>query len=248
MRVRALLYAAGKGERLRPLTSHTPKPLLPVRGEAVAARTLRDLEGAGVEAVAINLHHLGSKIREAFGSSYAGLPLTYSEESELLGSSGALPPLRDFFAPADLILLVNGDTLCDWPFEALIQRHVDARNAPASVGGPPAATVLLTSNPDPAAFGGGVGIDKTGRVLVFRGVNSMLPGHPKVAKRRVFAGAQILEPRLLERIPAGPGDLITVLYEPLLREGAAVLSLTTQRDWFDLGTPERYREAQESWS
>ena len=248
MRIRALVYAAGKGERLRPLTQQIPKPLLPVRGEAVAAHTLRALGAAGVEAAASNLHHLGSKIREAFGNSFAGLPITYSEEAELLGSSGALPPLRDFFAPADLVLLINGDTLCDWPLEALIQRHSDARYAPASAGGPPAATVLLTSGPSLEAFGGGVGIDKTGRVLVFRGVGSMLPGHPKIAKRRVFAGAQILDPRLLDRIPPGPGDLITGLHEPLLREGASILSLTTQRPWFDLGTPDRYREAQEAWS
>jgi mannose-1-phosphate guanylyltransferase len=240
MIVRALVLAAGKGERLRPLTLRIPKPLLPVRGEAVTGRTLRALKRAGVEAAALNLHHLGGAIRAHFGKNYAGLPITYSEEPELLGTSGALPPLAEFFASADLVLIVNGDSLCDWPFEALIRTHVEARVQGAL------ATVLLTSYPDPRGFGGGVGVDRTGakgRALVFRGVDSIVPGVPKIAARRVFAGAQVLEPSLLRRIPEGPGDIVTVLYEPLLREGARIQTYTTRRKWFDLGTPERLREA-----
>ena len=79
--------------------------------------------------------------------------------------------------------------------------------------------------------------------MVFRGSHSIVPGEPTIAARRVFAGAQILEPRLLARIPEGPGDIVTVLYEPLLREGSLVHALTSRRKWFDLGTPERLREA-----
>lgn len=240
MIVRALVLAAGKGERLRPLTLRLPKPLLPVRGEAVTGRTLRALARAGVEAAALNLHHLGGAIRNHFGERYAGLPITYSEEPELLGTSGALPPLAAFFAPADLVLIVNGDSLCDWPFEDLIAAHLEARSHGA------VATVLLVSRPDPKEFGGGVGVNRRGassRALVFRGVESIVPGETKIAARRVFAGAQILEPSLLARIPEGPGDIVTVLYEPLLREGAHIHAFTTRRKWFDLGTPERLREA-----
>ena len=79
-RIRALVLAAGLGTRLRPLTTLTPKPLLPVRGVPVLGHTLAQLAAAGCEAAAVNLHYLGDKIREHFGDSYAGMPLTWSEE------------------------------------------------------------------------------------------------------------------------------------------------------------------------
>src|SRR5262245_6139342 len=115
LRLRALVLAAGRGERLRPLTATIPKPLLPVGGRPLAAWTLERLRLAGVEAAALNLHHLGDSIRAAFGASYRGMPLVYSDERELLGTGGALPPLRDFLGEADLVLVVNGDSLCRWP-------------------------------------------------------------------------------------------------------------------------------------
>jgi len=139
-RVRALVLAAGRGERLRPLTEELAKPLLPVAGRPLAAWTLERLRRAGVDAAALNLHHRGERIRAAFGESFRGLPLVYSEEPELLGTGGALPPLRDFFAAADVALLVNGDSLCRWPLERL---RLSARRRPAQHPLPPAVPVDL---------------------------------------------------------------------------------------------------------
>ncbi|HSM15042.1 MAG TPA: sugar phosphate nucleotidyltransferase, partial [Thermoanaerobaculia bacterium] len=84
--MRALVLAAGRGERLRPLTAELPKPLLPVAGRPLVEHTLERLRAAGVEAVAINLHHRGERIRSALGESWHGLPLCYSEEPRLLGT------------------------------------------------------------------------------------------------------------------------------------------------------------------
>ena len=95
-RLRALVLAAGRGKRLRPLTDSTPKPLLPVAGVPILGHTLAQLAAVGCEGVAINLHHLGEAIRRRFGGDFAGMPLTYSEEPQLLGTLGALHPLRDF--------------------------------------------------------------------------------------------------------------------------------------------------------
>jgi len=85
-RIRALVLAAGLGTRLRPLTSLTPKPLLPVRGVPILGHTLAQLAAVGCEAVAVNLHYLGDQIRQRFGDSHAGMPLTWSEEPEVLGT------------------------------------------------------------------------------------------------------------------------------------------------------------------
>src|SRR3954451_2607453 len=95
-RIRAVVLAAGPGPRPRPLTSLTPKPLLPVRGVPILGHTLARLAAIGCEAAAVNLHHLGDQIRRRFGDAHAGMPLTWSEEPEILGTLGALFPLRDF--------------------------------------------------------------------------------------------------------------------------------------------------------
>lgn len=234
-RLRALVLAAGRGERLRPLTATLPKPLLPVAGRPLLAWTLERLRAAGCEAVAINLHHLGGQIRERFGESHRGLPLVYSEEPELLGTAGALPPLRNFLEQADRVLVVNGDSLCRWPLEALLAGHV--RRAPA-------ATLLMHRKADPRAFGGGVALESD-TITAFR------PGslaHASARRHLVFAGAQVLEPELLARIPEGPGDLVSALYEPLLAEGAPLAAVVTERLWHDLGTPRRYLDGVLDWT
>ncbi|MBV8203217.1 MAG: nucleotidyltransferase family protein, partial [Acidobacteria bacterium] len=132
LRVRALVLAAGLGTRLRPLTGDMPKPLLPVLGQPILGYTLRRLAAAGCEAAAVNLHHRGEQIRRALGDDFAGLPLTWSEESHLLGTLGALQPLAGFFAAADLVLIVNGDSLCRWPLAELVRRHRE-NGAPATL-------------------------------------------------------------------------------------------------------------------
>src|SRR3954465_14925759 len=123
-RIRAVVLAAGLGTRLPPLTRPTPRPLLPVRGVPILGHTLARLAAAGCEAVAVNLHYQGDQIRQRFGDSHAGMPLTWSEEPEVLGTLGALRRVKKFFAPADLVLLVNGDSLCRGPLRKLIRKHL----------------------------------------------------------------------------------------------------------------------------
>lgn len=236
LRLRALVLAAGLGTRLRPLTDTVPKPLLPVAGLPILGHTLARLAEAGCEAAAINLHHQGEEIRRHLGGELAGMPLTYSVEPELLGTGGALYPLRDFLAAAETVLLVNGDSLCRWPLRRLLARHRETGAA---------ATLLLASRPDPRAFGGGVGIDREGRVHSFR------PGDPEagtVSRRIVFAGAHALDPALLARVGPGPSDIVRDLYMGLLAEGGRIESVVTSGLWHDLGTPRRFLEATLDWA
>ncbi len=200
-------------------------------GVPLLGHTLVQLAAVGCEAVAINLHHLGDQIRAFYGDGVPGLPITWSEEPELLGTLGACGKLRDFFAPADLVLLINGDSLCRWPLASLLRRHRS---------GGAAATLLLASRPAPAAFGGGVGIDATGRVVSF------WPGDPprgEVAVRHVFAGAHVFAPGLLAGVAAQPADIVRQLYVPRLDAGETLQTVVTARRWHDLGTPQRYLEA-----
>ncbi|MCB1055871.1 MAG: NDP-sugar synthase [Acidobacteria bacterium] len=234
-RLRALVLAAGEGRRLRPLTLASPKPLLPVAGLAVVRHTLGVLAKEGFEAAALNLHHLGEQIPEALGKREGEMHLVYSRESQLLGTLGAVGPLRYFLEPADLVVVANGDSLCRWPVKELIKEHVKSEAA---------ATLLVTERADPERFGGGVGLDAEDRLVSFR------PGHDhgEVATRQVFAGLHVFSPRLLEDVADGPGDFVRDLYEPLLAAGGRIRAVRTTRDWHDLGTPRRYLEAVLDWT
>lgn len=232
---KALLLAAGLGIRLRPLTAHLPKPLLPVCGQPVAARTLDTLAAVGCQAAAVNLHHLGDQVRAAFGDYHDGIELTYSEEPTILGTLGALYPLQDFFADASAILLVNGDALCSWPWKALLKRHF-ASGADA--------TLLLSRSLEVEAYGGGVGRSADGRVVQFRDGAAAAP----IASRHVFTGAHVLSPRLLSQLKPGFGDIIAGLYMPMLANGGHIEGVLSGRRWHDLGTPARYLAGCLDWT
>jgi len=232
--LRGVVLAAGLGLRLRPLTQTLPKPLLPVAGRPILARTLDALVRAGCDAVAINLHHLGGMVRRAIGPFYEGVPIEYFEEPEILGTLGALPPMRKFLEPAGLVILANGDSLCRWPVESLIARH---RATGAS------ATLLLATRADPAELGGGVGIDRGGRIVQMRDA----PAVGIVAQRRVFAGMHVFAPDLLDKVPEGPADIVESLYLPLLARGERIESFATRALWHDLGNRRRYLDGALDW-
>nr|HRC87119.1 nucleotidyltransferase family protein [Thermoanaerobaculia bacterium] len=165
--LRALVLAAGLGTRLRPLTASCPKPLLPVAGTPLLAHTLARLAEVGCEAVAINLHHLGEAIRGHFGDRFCGMELRYSPEPEILGTLGALGPLREFLGAAPSFLVINGDSLCDWPLAELLEAHGRAGTL---------ATLLVSSRAEPSSFGGGIGLGEGGRVVRFTATGDVASG------------------------------------------------------------------------
>ncbi|HEX6202291.1 MAG TPA: sugar phosphate nucleotidyltransferase, partial [Thermoanaerobaculia bacterium] len=235
-RLRALVLAAGHGMRLRPLTDDLPKPLLPVAGRTVLDHTLDALVAVGCEAAAINLHHLGEKIRRRYGDAYRGMRLVWShEEGERQGTLGALHPLKGFLADSDAVILLNGDTLCPWPLPRMLRRH---RATGAE------ATLLLTTRVDPERFAGGVGVDREGRVLSFwKGATE----RGEAVRRAVFAGAHVLDPKLLAGIEAGPADIVRALYLPMLERPGRIRAVPSRRRWHDLGTPRRYLDGVLDW-
>jgi MurNAc alpha-1-phosphate uridylyltransferase len=223
--MKALVFAAGKGERMRPLTEHTPKPLLKVRGKPLIEWHLERLAAAGATDVVINIAWLADGFEPALGDgSRWGLKLHYSREgAEPLETGGgmlhALPALGE--AP---FLAVNGDIWCDFDFRTL----------PAEPRG--LAHLVMVDNPDHNARGD-FALDTQGRL------------HADGATRLTFAGIGVYRPSLLkdwrEVIGPAPGvDEMPPRFKlaPLLRAAMARGEATGQHHrgaWTDVGTPER---------
>lgn len=124
-----MLFAAGRGERLRPLTDKTPKPLLPLGDRPLIDYSLFYLKKYGIEEVVINLHHLGEKIRQHVrdGKKY-GLKIHYSEEKELLGTGGGLKKVEAHFKNETAFLTLNSDTLINCDLAELTLFHQKQKN------------------------------------------------------------------------------------------------------------------------
>ena len=123
--MKALVLAAGMGERLRPLTDVTPKPMLELGGHPLIHYPLEMLRRAGITDVAINVHHLASIIQRGLGDgSQLGMNLTYAPEPVLLGTGGPLNGLRDFLGD-DTFVIANSDTILDLGLSAMLAFHRD---------------------------------------------------------------------------------------------------------------------------
>ena len=213
--MKAFVLAAGRGERMRPLTDHTPKPLLPVAGKPLIEWHLERLAAAGFREVVINLGWLGARIPEVLGDGRRwDLRLRYSDEGwPALETGGglfrALPLLG-----AEPFLLVNGDVWCDADFAALAARGLRAAEL---------AHLLLVANP-PQHPRGDFALGADGRVT---------EGEPRLT----YSGIGLLHPRLFEGCSDGAVPLA-----PLLRSAMAAGAVSGDRHegrWVDVGTPER---------
>ncbi len=107
------------------------------------------------------------------------------------------------------------------------------------------STLLLTSRPDPASFGGGVGIDRQGRILSFWPGDD---GRGEIARRHVFAGAHVFSPDLLSGLSPGKADIVRDLYVPMLNRGERIESVVDAGRWHDTGTPQRFLDAVLDWA
>ena len=214
--MKAMILAAGRGERMRPLTDHTPKPLLPVGGKTIIEHTLDQLVAAGFIDIVINHAHLGQQIADHLGDgSRYGANIHYSPEGEQgLETAGgiinALPLLGD-----DVFLVVNGDIATDFPYAELRNLSVDL------------AHLVLVDNPEHHPQGD-FGLDDTGRVI------------ESGPEQLTFSGIGLYRPELFSLTPAGSSKL-----GPLLRRSIAQQRVTGQKFagfWMDIGTPERLQE------
>ncbi|MFH1830048.1 MAG: nucleotidyltransferase family protein [Pseudomonadota bacterium] len=223
---RAMLLAAGLGTRLRPLTLDTPKPLLPFDGTILIDHQLRYLARSGIKSVAINLHHLGEKIREHVGNGARfGLEIFYSEEPQILGTGGGIKKAARFFGRNPFVVL-NADALIAADIRALAKAHF-SRGVQVTM-----AVKRLDDGDDFTP----IDVSDDGFIKGF-GSGSYF-----------YTGLQILSPDIFDALPASgiPACLIKDGYMRLLELGGKIGSFEYEGYFNDLGTPKRYEAAKEA--
>lgn len=232
--MKAMILAAGLGTRLRPLTDTIPKPLLPVEGTPLIVWNLLLLRAGGIRDVIINLHYLGNMIEKAIGDgSRWDMHVRYSHEPELLGTGGGLKAAEWFFEKQPF-LVINGDTLIDLNVKALMKFH-------RAHGG--VATLVLRDDPHAAQWGA-VESDAQNRILRIndRGMSQVYSTGPLI--QRMFAGVHILHPSLLQNAPTCTPFSIIDTYTNELANGSSMFGYVHAGYWSDIGTMERYAQAQ----
>src|ERR687897_2265573 len=161
--MRAMIMAAGLGTRLRPLTYLMPKPVAPVLNRPIIALIAELLAKHGFTEVVTNLSYLPEQIREVLGDgSGFGLQVTYSEESEPLGTAGGVGKVRDFLSETDSFLIISGDALTDIDLSAMRRAHE------ANVERGAIATLATKRVRDTSQFGVAI-TDEAGRIQGFQG-------------------------------------------------------------------------------
>lgn len=209
--MKAMILAAGRGERMRPLTDLTPKPLLQVAGRRLIEYHIHNLVTAGIRELVINHAHLGDQIEMLLGDgSRYGASIQYSVEQEALETAGgifnALPLLGDM-----PFVVVNGDIWSDYPFQRL----------PKNIAG--LAHLVLVNNPLHHSQGD----------FVLEGEKIKSDGEPKLT----FSGISILKPELFATCQPGAFPLAPLLRQAM--QDDKVTGEHYSGEWWDIGTPGR---------
>lgn len=209
--MKAMILAAGRGERMRPLTDHTPKPLLPAGGRPLIEHTLAALVRAGYTEIIVNTAHLGEQIQRHLGDGENfGARISYSPEGEALETGGGIRQALPLLG-AGPFLVVNGDIATDFPFGRLRER-------PEGL----AHLVLVPNPPHHAAGDFGLAGEQ---VLA------------TAAERYTFSGIGVYRPELFAERPPGRFPLAPLL-RAAMAEGRVSGELYRGL-WMDIGTVER---------
>ncbi len=216
--MKAMILAAGLGQRMRPLTDTIPKPLIPAGGKPLLQYHLEALAKAGVTDVIINLAYLGEKIRAFAGTGeQVGLNIRYAQEPEPLETAGALLNAIDLLGEQPF-MLINGDVWTDYPLQQLVQRSVKEDED---------AHLILVPNPD---------FHPTGDFSP--NTAGKLENNPSLEKF-TFAGISLIHPRLIIRYP---NKRLKFPLGEVLRYGIEQGRISAEiyrGNWSDVGTPER---------
>lgn len=245
--MKAMILAAGKGTRVRPLTYDLPKPMIPILGKPVMAYLVEHLASYGITEIMVNVSYLHEKIEEYFGEGYQyGVQIGYSFEGhtnddgevipEPLGSAGGMKKIQQFGGFFDdTTIVLCGDALIDLDIKSALFEH-RRKGALASV-------ITLEVPWDKVESYGVVVSDKDGRIQAFQ----EKPSQEEALSNFVSTGIYIFEPEVLDLIPQDrPFDIGSDLFPLLVEKGLPFYAQNRRFDWIDIGSVKDYWEVLQS--
>jgi NDP-sugar pyrophosphorylase family protein len=227
--MKAILLAGGKGTRLRPLTIHTPKPIVPIFNRPFLHYQIDLLKQVPeIDEVILSLNYQPRRIEEIFGDgSDLGIKIRYVVEPAPLGTAGAVKYAGEHLSES--VVVFNGDVLTQLDLGAVLRLHRE-RGAKA--------TIVLTPVDNPTAYGL-VETDSNGNITRFL----EKPAADEITTNRINAGIYVLEPDTFDRIPSEVSWSIERSYFPsLIERNEAFVAYIYNGYWIDIGTPEKYTQ------
>jgi NDP-sugar pyrophosphorylase family protein len=227
--MKAILLAGGKGTRLRPLTIHTPKPIVPIFHRPFLHYQIDLLKRVPeIDEVILSLNYQPRRIEEIFGDgSELGIKIRYVVEPAPLGTGGAIKYAGDNLTES--VVVFNGDVLTEIDLAAVIRLHRERKAT---------ATIVLTPVENPSAYGL-VETDAQGNVQRF----IEKPKPEEITTNKINAGIYILEPDTFDRIPSQVAWSVERSYFPsLIERQETFVAYTYDGYWIDIGSPEKYTQ------
>jgi NDP-sugar pyrophosphorylase family protein len=227
--MKAIMLAGGKGTRLRPLTIHTPKPIVPIFARPFLHYQLDLLKKVpGIDEVVLSLNYQPRRIEEIFGDGGdTGLSIRYVVEPVPLGTGGAVRYAGE--ALRESVVVFNGDVLTELDLDAVIRLHRERKAK---------ATIVLTPVADPTAYGL-VETDSDGNVRRFL----EKPKADEITCNTINAGIYVLEPDTFDRIPKDtPWSIERSFFPSLIERRETFVAYIYNGYWIDIGTPEKYTQ------
>jgi mannose-1-phosphate guanylyltransferase len=241
--MKAMILAAGKGTRVRPITHTTPKPMIPIMQKPVMEFLLELLRQHGFNQIMVNVSHLSEEIENYFRDGQRfGVQIAYSFEGRIedgkligdaLGSAGGLKRIQDF-QPFfdDTFVVLCGDALIDLDLGEAVRRHKEK--------GAMASMITKRVPTDQVSSYGVVVSDPDGRVMSFQ----EKPSVEDAASDMINTGIYIFEPEVFDFIPSGePFDIGSELFPKLVEAGAPFFALPMEFEWVDIGKVPDYWQA-----
>jgi len=226
--MKAMILAAGYGTRLRPYTNHTPKPLFSIAGRPLLDEIICRLQRAGCDAVIINTHHLHQQIEAFVADQNYSLEIHTRHEPEILGTGGAIKNVSDFWDNQPF-MVINADIVADLNLAEIYNGHCRRQ---------PPATLVLCDDP---AFNS-VTVEQNEWITGF--CDPSRSGDHTARWLLTFTGVQVLDPLVLDYIPAGTPYSSIDAFKKILAGGKKLAAIVVPKDrWQDIGTPASYRRA-----
>ena len=227
--MKAMVLAAGFGKRLQPLTRTLPKPMFPVLGRPLLSHTFDLLQSAGIDDIAVNIHHLPNSIINYFEKENPPpFNLHFSTEEHILGTAGGIKKMQGFLEDGPFIT-INSDIITDIDLNKVINFHKNNNSK---------LTLVVRQDISPEQYDS-IEICENGRIVHFIGASSM--NIPENTTRVMFTGIQIMEPDIFARIPEGQFCGTTEdIFPQMIQDDVPIYGYLHEGYWKDMGNRESY--------